>query len=140
MTEETTDSFRVSWQAAPGSVIRYHLTYVPRSGVGELLQTMTSGPETTIVLQELLPITTYQVSVSAEYSAGTGQANQVDGTTKEGAAPQHALKISLHSFFYNVLVDKSICFCFCVIFIVEFMVTAYNLADIQPSPTVFDES
>uniref|UniRef100_A0A8C5FWC9 Collagen type XII alpha 1 chain n=1 Tax=Gadus morhua TaxID=8049 RepID=A0A8C5FWC9_GADMO len=108
VTEETTDSFRVSWQAAPGSVIRYHLTYVPRSGVGELLQTMTSGPETTIVLQELLPITTYQVSVSAEYSAGTGQANQVDGTTKEGEAPQHALKISLHSFFYNVLVDKSI--------------------------------
>ncbi|XP_030212285.1 collagen alpha-1(XII) chain isoform X2 [Gadus morhua] len=93
VTEETTDSFRVSWQAAPGSVIRYHLTYVPRSGVGELLQTMTSGPETTIVLQELLPITTYQVSVSAEYSAGTGQANQVDGTTKEVRGSPRDLRV-----------------------------------------------
>ena len=87
VTEETTDSFRVSWLAAPGSVIRYHLTYVPRNGAGELLQTMTSGPETTIVLLELFPITTYRVSVSAEYSAGNGEAKQVDGTTKEGEAP-----------------------------------------------------
>lgn len=88
-----TDSFRVSWQAAPGSVIRYHLTYVPLSGAGEMLQTMTSGPETTIVLQELFPLTTYRVSVSAEYSTGVGQEKQVDGTTKEGESPKKLSRI-----------------------------------------------
>ena len=108
VTEETTDSFRVSWQAAPGSVIRYHLTYVPRSGAGDLLNTMTSGPETTIVLQELFPITTYRVAVSAEYSAGIGKANQVDGTTKEGEGAQHALKICVpvnRSIWFGFLCD-----------------------------------
>lgn len=84
VTEETTNSFRVSWQAAPGPVIRYRLTYVPVSGTGEILAAQTIGTETTIVLEELFPITTYRVSVSAEYSSGVGDEMQVDGTTKEG--------------------------------------------------------
>uniref|UniRef100_A0A3B3DLX4 Collagen, type XIV, alpha 1a n=1 Tax=Oryzias melastigma TaxID=30732 RepID=A0A3B3DLX4_ORYME len=84
VTEETTNSFRVSWQAAPGSVLRYRLSYVPLSGVGEILEAQTLGPETTIVLQELFPITTYRVSVSPEYASGIGSESQVDGTTKEG--------------------------------------------------------
>ncbi|TMS21360.1 Collagen alpha-1(XII) chain [Larimichthys crocea] len=83
VTEETTNSFRVSWQAAPGSVIRYRLSYIPLSGAGEILEAQTIGPETTIVLQELFPITTYRVSVSAEYSTGIGDEMQIDGTTKE---------------------------------------------------------
>lgn len=74
----------MSWQAAPGSVIRYRLSYVPLSGAGEILEAQTIGTETTIVLQELFPITTYRVSVSAEYSTGMGDEMQVDGTTKEG--------------------------------------------------------
>lgn len=84
VTEETTNSFRVSWQAAPGSVIRYRLSYVPLSGAGEIIEAQTIGPETSIVLQELFPITTYRVSVSPEYSTGLGVEMQVDGTTKEG--------------------------------------------------------
>uniref|UniRef100_A0A3Q3B4I5 Collagen alpha-1(XII) chain n=1 Tax=Kryptolebias marmoratus TaxID=37003 RepID=A0A3Q3B4I5_KRYMA len=72
VTEETTNSFRVSWQSAPGSVIRYRLTYVPLSSTGEILEAQTIGPETSIVLQELFPITTYRVSVSAEYATGIG--------------------------------------------------------------------
>lgn len=84
VTDETTNSFRVSWQAAPGSVIRYRLSYVPLSGAGELIEAQTIGPETTIVLEELFPITTYRVSVSAEYASGIGDEMQVDGTTKEG--------------------------------------------------------
>lgn len=84
VTEETINSFRVSWQAAPGPVIRYRLTYVPVSGTGEILAAQTIGTETTIVLEELFPITTYRVSVSAEYSSGVGDEMQVDGTTKEG--------------------------------------------------------
>lgn len=74
----------MSWQAAPGSVIRYRLSYVAQSGTGEILEAQTIGPETTIVLQELFPITTYSVSVSAEYATGVGNEMQVDGTTKEG--------------------------------------------------------
>lgn len=84
VTEETTNSFRVSWQAAPGPVIRYRLSYIPLSGGGETLEAETTGTETTIVLQELFPITTYRVSVSAEYATGLGDEMQVDGTTKEG--------------------------------------------------------
>lgn len=49
-----------------------------------MLEAQTIGPETTIVLQELFPITIYRVSVSAEYSTGIGDEMQVDGTTKEG--------------------------------------------------------
>ena len=84
VSEETTNSFRVSWISAPGSVIRYRLTYVPLSGGGESLQAQTNGPETAIVLQELFPITTYRVSVAAEYANRVGDEMQVDGTTKEG--------------------------------------------------------
>lgn len=84
VSEETTNSFRVSWQAAPGPVIRYRLSYVPLSSAGETLEAQTIGTETTIVLQELFPITTYRVSVSAEYATGVGDEMQVDGTTKEG--------------------------------------------------------
>ncbi|CAG5866270.1 unnamed protein product [Menidia menidia] len=93
VTEETTNSFRVSWQAAPGSVIRYRLSYVPLSGTGEILEAQTIGAETTIVLQELFPITTYRVSVSAEYATGTGDEMQVDGTTKEVRGSPRDLRV-----------------------------------------------
>ena len=84
VSEETTDSFRVSWLAAPGPVVRYRLSYIPMTGGGEVLEAQTNGPDTSIVLQELFPITTYHVSVSAEYTSGLGDEMQVDGTTKEG--------------------------------------------------------
>ncbi|KAF3844687.1 hypothetical protein F7725_007850, partial [Dissostichus mawsoni] len=93
VTEETTNSFRVSWQAAPGPVIRYRLTYVPVSGTGEILEAQTIGTETTIVLEELFPITTYRVSVSAEYSSGVGDEMQVDGTTKEVRSSPRDLRV-----------------------------------------------
>uniref|UniRef100_A0A673B6R8 Collagen alpha-1(XII) chain n=1 Tax=Sphaeramia orbicularis TaxID=375764 RepID=A0A673B6R8_9TELE len=83
VSEETTNSFRVSWQSAPGPVVRYKLSYMPLSGDGLIQEAYTGGPETTIVLQELLPITTYRVSVAAEYPTGLGDDMHVDGTTKE---------------------------------------------------------
>uniref|UniRef100_A0A668A865 Collagen alpha-1(XII) chain n=1 Tax=Myripristis murdjan TaxID=586833 RepID=A0A668A865_9TELE len=94
VTEESTDSFRVSWQAAPGAVIRYRLSYIPLSGTGEMLEAQTIGSETTIVLQELFPITTYRVSVSAEYATGLGEEMQVDGTTKEVRGSPRDLRVS----------------------------------------------
>uniref|UniRef100_A0A3Q2T1R2 Collagen alpha-1(XII) chain n=1 Tax=Fundulus heteroclitus TaxID=8078 RepID=A0A3Q2T1R2_FUNHE len=93
VTQETTNSFRVSWMAAPGSVIRYHLSYTPLSGTGEILEAQTIGAETTIVLQELFPITTYRVSVSPEYASGIGDEMLVDGTTKEVRGSPRDLRV-----------------------------------------------
>lgn len=84
VTEETTDSFRVSWQPAPGAVNRYQLKYEPVGDERWKLETTTVGPETTIVLQELQPQTTYRVTVIPEYQSGSGVPMQTDGTTKEG--------------------------------------------------------
>uniref|UniRef100_A0A8B9L130 Collagen alpha-1(XII) chain n=1 Tax=Astyanax mexicanus TaxID=7994 RepID=A0A8B9L130_ASTMX len=78
VSEETTDSFRVSWAAAPGPVVRYRLTYVPVRGDSAMLEAATAGSETSIVLQQLFPITTYRVSVAAEYPSGTGAKMHID--------------------------------------------------------------
>ncbi|XP_051954309.1 collagen alpha-1(XII) chain isoform X2 [Xyrauchen texanus] len=94
VSEETTNSFRVSWGAAPGAVMRYRLTYVPVQGGTSLLETATTGPDTTIVLQQLYPITTYRVSVAAEYPAGVGPEMQIDGTTKEERGSPRDLRVS----------------------------------------------
>ncbi|XP_059354175.1 collagen alpha-1(XII) chain-like isoform X2 [Carassius carassius] len=97
VSEETTSSFRVSWGAAPGSVVRYRLTYVPYDSVRgdiELLETATVSPETTIVLQQLYPLTTYHVSVAAEYPSGVGPQMQIDGTTKEERGSPRDLRVS----------------------------------------------
>ncbi|TTT46706.1 Collagen alpha-1(XII) chain [Bagarius yarrelli] len=83
VSEETTNSFRVSWAPAPGAVERYRLTYVPIRGDRATEEAFTNGPKTNIVLQQLLPLTTYRVTVEAEYSSGSGESMQIDGTTKE---------------------------------------------------------
>uniref|UniRef100_A0A673FXZ9 Collagen alpha-1(XII) chain n=1 Tax=Sinocyclocheilus rhinocerous TaxID=307959 RepID=A0A673FXZ9_9TELE len=94
VSEETTSSFHVSWVAAPGPVVRYRLTYVPVRGDSGLLETATDGPETTIVLQQLYPVTTYRVSVAAEYPSGVGPQMQIDGTTKEERGSPRDLRVS----------------------------------------------
>lgn len=84
VSEETTRTFRVSWQPAPGAVSRYRLTYEPVDDESSRLETATAGKETTIVLQQLRPQTTYRVTVTPEYVSGSGVPLQTDGTTKEG--------------------------------------------------------
>ncbi|XP_041721920.1 collagen alpha-1(XII) chain [Coregonus clupeaformis] len=93
VSEETTESFRVSWAAAPGAVVRYRLTYVPVRGDSARLEKATVGQETTIVLPELNPLTTYRVTVAAEYQSGTGGERQIDGTTKEGQGSPRDLRV-----------------------------------------------
>ncbi|XP_066534099.1 collagen alpha-1(XII) chain isoform X2 [Hoplias malabaricus] len=93
VSEETTDSFRVSWAAAPGPVVRYRLTYVPVSGDSPALETTTVGTETSIVLQQLFPLTTYRVSVAAEYPSATGAQMHIDGTTKEAIGSPRNLRV-----------------------------------------------
>uniref|UniRef100_A0A7N6B6R2 Collagen alpha-1(XII) chain n=1 Tax=Anabas testudineus TaxID=64144 RepID=A0A7N6B6R2_ANATE len=94
VSEETTDSFRVSWQPAPGAVVRYRLTYEPFGDERSRLEATTVGSETTIVLQELQPQTTYRVSVTPEYQSGPGVSQQTDGTTKEDVGPPKNLVTS----------------------------------------------
>lgn len=85
VSQETTHSFRVSWQPAPGEVTYYRLSYHPLEGK-ELQgkEVTTSGPETTVVLTGLLPQTTYRVTVTPEYQSGAGEPLEVDGLTREG--------------------------------------------------------
>lgn len=85
VSQETTHSFRVSWQPAPGDVTYYRLSYYPLEGE-ELKGTevTTSGPETSVVLTELLPQTTYRVTVTPEYQSGAGEPLEIDGSTREG--------------------------------------------------------
>lgn len=83
VSEEAVDSFRVSWKAAPGAVLRYRLFYEPVSG-GDKLEAETDGSQVTTVLQELLPVTTYRVTLYPEYASGMGPAMDTEGTTKEG--------------------------------------------------------
>uniref|UniRef100_A0A3B4UBZ5 Collagen type XII alpha 1 chain n=1 Tax=Seriola dumerili TaxID=41447 RepID=A0A3B4UBZ5_SERDU len=102
VSEETTDSFRVTWQPAPGSVIRYHLTYEPVGDESSRLETTTDGPETTIVLRQLRPQTTYRVTVTPEYQSGPGAPQQTDGTTKEGDSKMLHSLINDHFFIVGV--------------------------------------
>nr|XP_029137515.1 collagen alpha-1(XII) chain-like [Labrus bergylta] len=93
VSEETTESFRVSWQPAPGAVTRYRLTYEPVGDERTRVETATVGAETTIVLLGLLPKTTYRVTVSPEYSSGSGVPQQIDGTTKEVRGSPRDLRV-----------------------------------------------
>ncbi|XP_062324096.1 collagen alpha-1(XII) chain [Osmerus eperlanus] len=93
VSEETTDSFRVSWTAAPGAVARYLLTYEPVRGDSARLETATVGDETTLVLQQLFPQTTYRVTVTPEYQSGPGGEKQIDGTTKEALGSPRDLRV-----------------------------------------------
>ncbi|XP_073348827.1 collagen alpha-1(XII) chain [Pagrus major] len=93
VSEETTDSFRVSWQPAPGAVTRYRLTYEPVGDDSSMMETTTVGPETTIVLQELQPKTTYRVTVIPEYQSGSGVPLQTEGTTKEAKGSPRDLRV-----------------------------------------------
>ncbi|CAG09870.1 unnamed protein product [Tetraodon nigroviridis] len=87
------DSFPLSGEETTLEVIRYRLSYVPLSGTGEILEAQTIEDETSIVLQELFPITTYRVSVFAEYSTGMGSEMQIDGTTKEVLGAPRDLRV-----------------------------------------------
>ncbi|KAK7142862.1 hypothetical protein R3I94_012270 [Phoxinus phoxinus] len=92
VSEEAVESFRVSWKAAPGSVLRYRLSYEPVSG-GDKLEAETDGSQVTMVLQKLLPVTTYRVTVYPEYASGMGPSLDTEGTTKEVRGSPRDLRV-----------------------------------------------
>uniref|UniRef100_A0A672RGH6 Collagen type XII alpha 1 chain n=1 Tax=Sinocyclocheilus grahami TaxID=75366 RepID=A0A672RGH6_SINGR len=92
VSDETVDSFRVSWRAAPGAVLRYRLLYEPVGG-GDKLEAQTDGSQVTIVLHELLPVTTYRVTVYPEYASAVGPSMDTEGTTKEVRGSPRDLRV-----------------------------------------------
>ncbi|XP_073783716.1 collagen alpha-1(XII) chain isoform X3 [Danio rerio] len=92
VSEEAVDRFRVSWRAAPGLVLRYRLLYEPVSG-GDKLEAETDGNQVTTVLNELLPVTTYRVTVYPEYASGRGPSMDTEGTTKEVRGSPRDLRV-----------------------------------------------
>ncbi|XP_057679033.1 collagen alpha-1(XII) chain isoform X2 [Corythoichthys intestinalis] len=92
VSEETADSFRVSWRPAPGDVLRYRVTFRPVGEGGAGSEAFTRGNEPTLVLRGLRPRTSYLLDISAEYRSGYGPPLQTQGTTKEDAGPPQNLK------------------------------------------------
>uniref|UniRef100_A0A672FSD7 Collagen alpha-1(XII) chain n=1 Tax=Salarias fasciatus TaxID=181472 RepID=A0A672FSD7_SALFA len=97
VSQETTNSFRVSWQPAPGAVILYRLTYAPVGDESSVMETTTGGSETTTVLQRLQPETTYRVTVTPDYNSRPGVPLQTDGTTKQGESHRTPLSQTLEA-------------------------------------------
>ncbi|CAI5769701.1 collagen alpha-1(XII) chain isoform X1 [Podarcis lilfordi] len=93
VTDETTDSFKVGWSPAPGSVLRYRLAYRPVAG-GERRQVTVPANERATTLQNLKPDTRYEVSVTAEYQSGAGKPLNGHGKTEEVLGRPRDLKVS----------------------------------------------
>lgn len=72
---------KVAWQAAPGNVVNYRVTYKPH-GAGRQLATKVPGDTTVTVLRRLQPLTTYDITVLPVYRKGEGKARQGVGTTR----------------------------------------------------------
>ncbi|KAK7904802.1 hypothetical protein WMY93_017409 [Mugilogobius chulae] len=78
---ETTTSLNARWNAAPGRVQNYRITFVPTAG-GRSQTTQVGGKKTTVLLPKLTPDTEYAISVVAVYAKGvSGELNGL-GKTK----------------------------------------------------------
>ncbi|XP_013922004.1 PREDICTED: collagen alpha-1(XII) chain-like, partial [Thamnophis sirtalis] len=93
VTDETTDSFKVGWSPAPGNVLRYRLAYKPVTG-GETKQVTIPANERASTLHNLMPDTTYEVSLTAEYLSGVGSPLDGYGKTEEVLGKPRDLKVS----------------------------------------------
>lgn len=83
VTDETTDSFKITWTQAPGRVLRYQITYRPVAG-GQSRQVTTPANQRRITLDNLTPDTKYEVSVIPEYYSGLGTQLTGNAATEEG--------------------------------------------------------
>lgn len=81
---------KLSWDAAPGKVKQYLVTYTPAAG-GEPKEVTLKGTVTDTVLRELDAGTTYSLSVNALYGSGAGSALTGEGTTLDGKNYFHIL-------------------------------------------------
>uniref|UniRef100_A0A4W3HLK4 Collagen alpha-1(XII) chain n=1 Tax=Callorhinchus milii TaxID=7868 RepID=A0A4W3HLK4_CALMI len=93
VTDETVNSFRVTWQPAPGKVLHYRVSYRPASG-GRTIATKIPPHLTSTVLRRLSPQTTYDVNVSPMYKHGEGKLRFSQGTTASPYKPPQNLQTS----------------------------------------------
>lgn len=92
--DETVSSMKVSWEPAPGNVLQYRLAYRPSGSSGPKKEISVKGDNTAALLKNLQPGTQYDISISARYPSGLGDALEGRGTTLEGK-PDTILYISL---------------------------------------------
>lgn len=83
VSDATTSTLKLSWSGAPGKVKQYLVTYTPAAG-GETQEVTVRGETTNTVLRRLKEGTQYDVSVTALYASGAGEALSGKGTTLEG--------------------------------------------------------
>lgn len=85
-SDVTSDSFKVSWSPAGSEVLSYLIKYKVAVGGDEFIVSVPAS-STSSVLTNLLPETTYAVSVIAEYEDGDGPPLDGEETTLEGRLP-----------------------------------------------------
>ncbi|CAO2633498.1 Collagen alpha-1(VII) chain, partial [Lemmus lemmus] len=88
LSEPSSQSLRVQWTAASGPVTGYKVQYTPLTGLGQPLpserqEVNVPAGETSMRLQDLRPLTEYQVTVVALYANSIGEA--VSGTARTTA-------------------------------------------------------
>lgn len=81
----TSNSFNINWSPAGAGVLSYLVKYKVAIGEEEFIVSV-PAPVTTTVLTNLLPQTTYAVSVIAEYEDGDGASLDGEETTLEGSS------------------------------------------------------
>nr|XP_021484130.1 collagen alpha-1(XII) chain [Meriones unguiculatus] len=93
VTDETTDSFKITWSQAPGRVLRYRIIYRPVSG-GESKEVSTPANQRRKTLENLTPDTKYEISVIPEYSSGPGSPLTGNAATEEVRGNPRDLRVS----------------------------------------------
>ncbi|XP_034431804.1 collagen alpha-1(XII) chain isoform X3 [Hippoglossus hippoglossus] len=82
VTDPTTSTLNVQWEAAEGNVRQYRIFYVPAAG-GEEEMVQVSGSTYSNVLKNLQSDTVYTVTVVPVYPAGEGRRMSENGKTLE---------------------------------------------------------
>eukprot|EP00064_Thunnus_orientalis_P008889 superscaffoldBa00001090_g8912 len=83
ITDVTHSTMKLNWDAAPGEVLKYTITYKPENG--EIREAEVNGDITTLDLSSLISQTVYDVAVTPVYAAGPG--TPVLGSAKTGVVP-----------------------------------------------------
>uniref|UniRef100_A0A7N8WLF5 Collagen, type XII, alpha 1a n=1 Tax=Mastacembelus armatus TaxID=205130 RepID=A0A7N8WLF5_9TELE len=83
----THSTMRLFWDAAPGPVRKYHITYKPEDGDAKDLEV--GGSVTTKQLENLISQTEYALTVTPIYDAGPGQAMVGNAITDVVPAPKN---------------------------------------------------
>uniref|UniRef100_A0A672SBS9 Collagen type XII alpha 1 chain n=1 Tax=Sinocyclocheilus grahami TaxID=75366 RepID=A0A672SBS9_SINGR len=87
ISEVTHSSMRLTWDAAPGNVRKYIITYKPEDG--DLKEVEVNGDITTLVLTSLRSQTEYDVAVTPVYDEGPGNPMLGSAITDVVPAPKN---------------------------------------------------